>query len=154
MPRLSATGTFLEGTASDALEWVRGDTRSLQGTVYSDEDQTEPQDLTGTTLELIVETYTATVSSSAGRQGSTLNVSNLSKVEDVPAVTLDCIVDVDQEANRGELSVLIPADIATNPDADITSNVPVLVCYLKKTTGIDVSQERFLIVVRRGAPDA
>ena len=52
----------------------------------------------------------------------------------------------------GRFTLTLPADLYPDPppSADLEANVPIAICYLRKTQGGEVRTVRFVIVFRRG----
>ena len=157
MPRISDISNILQGEASDALEWIVGDVRTFTGTVYvegkgPDTANPEKQDLTSAVLTLTFEFYTANVTAGSGR-ATTLAISALQLDSTLQKRILNATVAADQVANKGEFSVIFPADLyAANPAADLAESVPVAIVYLQRTQGGQVYTTRFVVVFRRGKP--
>lgn len=156
MPRASVTGSLIEPGVSDALEWIAGDAATLPGAFYRDEAEEEPFDLTGYTITLKVEFYTAKVTVDRSTATPTLKVSKMSLDATRPPKDVGvgdppvCPVVL---AAAGTFQIPIPADLlpGDDPPAD-TTTPPVGLAFLKRSGNGEVRTDRFLIIFRRGAP--
>lgn len=153
MPRISAIDTIQSRDLSEALEWFTGDATTLTGLIETDTDPPDRQDLTGAVMTLTVEFYHAEVIAGHGRNAS-LTLSGFVLDADRASKALTVEVDSDQATNPGRFTVTVPADLYDDPPpaADLELNVPVAICYLRKTQGGEIRTTRFVIVFRRGVP--
>lgn len=153
MPRISRVRAIEQPDISEALEWFVGDATSMSGVVQSDDADATPVDLTGVTLQFAVEFYRCTVVERSVRTAN-LVVSNFVRDMGRPTKVITAVVDPDQANNPGEFLLELPADLLPGdpPAADITTDVPVGLCYLRRSDSAEVRTVRFLIVFRRGYP--
>ena len=74
MPRVSHVDGFEAGEIPDALEWIVGDAAEFFGLWETEDTPPVPVDLTGATIELVLEFYHAAVNAT-GRAGGGQSIS-------------------------------------------------------------------------------
>ena len=146
MPRISAINRILEAETSEAIEWIAGDITPVTGSVTDNFGAT--YDISSATLTVACEFYTADIEAGTGR-AATLSVSNLVLNESMPVKEISATPHKDY---RGQYTFTIPEDFyeAPGPAADLSTGVPVAVCYLRIVETDQTHQVRFLVVIRRG----
>ena len=155
MPRISYIEGYNAGEISDAQEWIVGDSDTIVGSWDTDTAPIEPVDLTGASIRLEFEFYTAMVREVLEQGEVKIDVRELVLDTARPVRVLQAVVDADQVVNTGAFTWFMPADIyAGNPKPDIEERVPVAIVFMVRTIGIQNHTERFLTVFRRGAPGA
>ena len=154
MARLSETGTFYDRLRSDACEWRYGESRTAECILYEDPTGDALQDLSGATVEAHAEHYLANVETQRVQDGATtLSISKM-RLQTTPVRDLQVIVlDQTVAGYLGRFDLTLPSDLfPSNPGADETKAVPVVVVYVTHLIDGELTHQSFPLVCRRGSP--